>query len=249
MTITKPISFTQLKAEYGVTFNTLSEYYGIKSAPDDIPTQGQISLGNFYQHSKAALAAPIILKVTYGSATFPTVSDNGVALTIAAVGSVTVNDATRGYVHKGGPGVEFDVNIPSSYTVGFWYKGGRSIDDGRQIYTILTHVLWTCESLGRLKDDTFTLYVENVNFTCQKSKAWHLHVATIDGSTVKYYVDGAVVGGPSTSSTTRAGGVAHAGYGPGFTSSTFDYMDDFVLFDKILSATEITSWYTTGTIP
>lgn len=51
--IQKPIAITTLKTEFEVTYNALSQYWGIPAESNDIPTASNpISLGNFYLHSK-----------------------------------------------------------------------------------------------------------------------------------------------------------------------------------------------------
>ncbi|GLY32778.1 hypothetical protein Kisp02_61430 [Kineosporia sp. NBRC 101731] len=79
--------------------------------------------------------------------------------------------------------------------------------------------------------------------------AWHFYVGTWDGSAVRLYRDGAPVGsatvtgaGQLVSTTARVTVGA-----PGFNESALGTVDEVALWDRALSAAEISALYTAGT--
>lgn len=151
-------------------------------------------------------------------------------------------------------------------TISFWVKPSWNGNDG--IY----HTFFLGSggsSLWITKASNNKLYFEpNVNYTAQNSNldvsgwsanSWHLITCqwivnnTIDGTNyIKMYVDGSLTGITNYSIGVLNGLAPSAGYRIGWnttggTQSAQALIDDFAIFDRILTTTEITGLYNAGT--
>ena len=187
----------------------------------------------------------------------------------------TLANSPQTTIGKVGQGIKFDgvndyIQIPSNlslttgdFTINTWLKYGPGGGNSREIFSmyidpgqLLLYMEGGDDFLYFYMEDTDGDTISVVDTTERTDNEWHMVSVMREGTTIKFFLDGVSVGTNDASSidtlpncTSLFIGAIDYGGGCGTSPSSFfydGYMDEFRVYDRALTSTEVTRLYNLG---
>lgn len=180
---------------------------------------------------------------------YASASIGGVGGTLG-VGTGFVNDPVRGNVVRftdGNSVINLDsaIDLGDSWTISTWYNGVQSNGTWRTLVRgSLDHQIIVQDGtnvLGVYNNTAGTFVSSGHTLTAAQLTGWHHIVAVGEGTTTRFYIDGVLVGTANFKSTSD---IVAVGNYQGLGQKFANMLDDFRVYDRALTQSEIRNIYT-----